>query len=59
MEKKIKGLIEESAKKLVEELVKDTKEQGVDVKVVEIKGQKNKEQYIHLNFEDDGVDAEI
>lgn len=46
-------------KELIQGIIKDAKELGADVKVVEIKGQKNKEQYIHLNFEDDGVDAEI
>ena len=51
--------MEDKIKELVEGIIKDAKELGADVKVVEIKGQKNKEQYIHLNFEDDGVDAEI
>ena len=51
--------MEDKIEELVEGIIKDAKELGADVKVVEIKGQKNKEQYIHLNFEDDGVDAEI
>lgn len=51
--------MEDKIKELVEEIIKDAKKLGADVKVVEIKGQKNNEQYIHLNFEDDGVDAEI
>lgn len=51
--------MEDKIKQLVEGVIKDAKELGADVKVVEIKNQKNKEQYIHLNFEDDGVDAEI
>ena len=51
--------MEDKIKELVEGIIKDAKKLGADVKVVEIKGQKNNEQYIRLNFEDDGVDAEI
>lgn len=51
--------MEDKIKELVEGIIKDAKESGADVKVVEIKNQKNKEQYIHLNFEDDGVDVEV
>lgn len=51
--------MEDKIKELVEGIIKDAKESGADVKVVEIKNQKNKEQYIHLNFEDDRVDVEV
>ena len=51
--------MEDKLKELVEGIIKDAKKSGADVKVVEIEGQKIKQQYIHLNFENDGVDAEI
>ena len=52
--------MEDKIKELIEGIIKDAKELGADVKVVEIEGQKIKEQkYIHLNFEDDSIEAQI
>lgn len=55
--------MEDKIKELIEGIIKDAKEKGADVKVIEIKDQKIEEQkegkYIHLDFEDDGLDAEI
>ena len=47
---KEKKEMEDKIKELVEGIIKDAKELGADVKVVEINGQKNKYKYIHLNF---------
>lgn len=51
--------MEDKIKELIEGIIKDAKKNGVEVEVVEIKGQKNKEQYIHFNFEDDGIEKKI